>query len=383
VTALTTALTTTKDRLLRCAWQAVDSLHGAALVERAVPTLALTRPVTVWALGKAAAAMAAGAEAALGDQVAGGLVVAAEPARLRTLPVLVGGHPFPTQASVVAGEALLAAARATRPGQQILLCLSGGASALSAAPAAGVRFEDLRDLTRMLLASGAHISEINATRRRLSALGGGKLAAANQGRLSVLGLSDIILQSETDDEDRVWETLGSGPAWGGEAERYLLATPRTLRDAAIALIVADGGSAPVLPLYCGTVEDLAADLVDRAHRQAPGEVAVIVAEPSVTVTGSGIGGRAQHLALLLAVRLAGQPFALVALGSDGRDGPTDAAGAVVDGDTAQLARAHGIDLDDAAHRFDSHPTLATLGCTLPRRSTGTNLCDLYLLSRTT
>jgi len=381
---------TTKQQLAELANAVVDRLHGAALVERALTTEAPTGPVTLWAVGKAACAMALGARAALGDRLTGGLIIGGDD-RLRCagLPVLTGGHPIPDARSAVAGEALLAAARATRPGQEIVLCLSGGASALAAAPAPGVRLDELRDRTRQLLASGAHIADINAARRRLTALGGGKLAAATRGRLSVLGLSDIILPSDVDgdDDDQVWAALGSGPAFAEAATappRRLLATPRTLRDHAVAAIDQRGWIATAEPLFCATVDELADQLVAKEPTLTAASVVVIVGEPRVHLAADhGQGGRAQQLALLVAARLGGRPFALVAVGSDGRDGPTDAAGAAVDGHTTAEAAAAGLDLALAARRCDSHPTLRALGCTLPRRETGTNVCDLYLLARTT
>ncbi len=381
-------MVTAKQQLAKLANEVIDGLHGAALVERALHG---SGPVTLWAVGKAACAMAAGARAALGDRLVGGLIISGEEhhGECAGLPALVGSHPVPDARSAVAGEALMAAARGTRPGQKIVLCLSGGASALAAAPVAGVRLDELRDLTKRLLASGAHIAEINAARRRASALGGGKLAAATRGSLLVLGLSDIILPhaSDASDDDLVWATLGSGPAFADRAtapSRQLLATPQTLRDRAVAAITERGWNARPAPLFGGTVDELADQLAKAEPTLTPDSVVVIVAEPRLTLSKApGQGGRAQHLALLLAQRLARRPFALCAVGSDGRDGPTDAAGALVDGETAAEAAANKLDLAEAVQRFDSHPILAALGCTLPRRATGTNLCDLYLLARTT
>jgi hydroxypyruvate reductase len=113
---------------------------------------------------------------------------------------------------------------------------------------------------------------------------------------------------------------------------------------------------------------------------------VAVGEPTVRVRPGrggtlGRGGRAQHLALTMLASLAGRDLAFVALGSDGRDGPTEAAGAAVDGRTLDACARRGIDVASALARFDSHRALATVGATLPRAVTGTNLTDLYLLGR--
>jgi glycerate-2-kinase len=293
-----------------------------------------------------------------------------------------------------------------------MLCLSGGASALLALPIEGVSLAALAETTRRLVLGGAGIHEINAVRRRLGAALGGRLAAATSASLEVLALSDVI----GDDPS----TIGSGPASpdptsrveaaaiaarfgapeevmasiaGAAAEtpaaahpafarvRFsVLASPASLRSAARAAAVAAGWRVRALATpFAGDVAEVAAALL--AEPPHDGELVIAVGEPTVHVTGTGQGGRAQHLALLMARELAGQPACFVACGSDGSDGPTDAAGAAVDGSTLAAARAAGLDVDAAIASFDSHPTLARLGLNIVTGPTGTNLTDLFLFGR--
>lgn len=381
-------------RLEAAARAAIAACDGGAAVARALSG-PHWRYVHVWAVGKAAAAMA--------RDFGGALVI--DPR--------VAGHPIPDARSVAAGERLLAAARAVPADERALLLLSGGASALVAAPVAGLSLDGLQAATRALYLGGASIAELNLVRRHLTRLGGGKLAAACAGAVDVLALSDVA-----GDDPAV---IGSGPASPepgdraaalAVARRYrvpdealaaleragdnpragdpifargiyrVLASPATLRDEA-ARALAAAGLTPVVraELVDGDVEDFAVELMERGAALAHGQVFVAAGEPTVQVRGGGLGGRAQHLALSLAAPLHGRDLAFVALGSDGRDGPTDAAGAAVDGRTLPRLAARGLDAAAALARSDSHRALAAVGATIPSWPTGTNLTDLYLLGR--
>lgn len=349
----------------------------------------------VWSVGKAARAMA--------RDFGGALVV----------DTTVAGHPIPDERSVAAAERLLAAARAVPADERALLLLSGGASALVGAPVAGLTLAELQAATRALYLGGASIAEINVVRRQLTLVGGGKLAATCPGAIDVLALSDVA------DDDPA--TIGSGPASPEPATRSealaiarrygvpdaaiaaleragdppradhpafargsyrVLGSPATLRDEAAAAACAAGLS-PLLraALVGGDVDDFAVELAERGATLGRGEVFVAVGEPTVQVRGNGVGGRAQHLALAMVAALAGRDLALVAVGSDGRDGPTDAAGAAVDGRTLGRLAARGVDAAEALGRADSHRALAAVGATIAAWPTGTNLTDLYLLGR--
>jgi glycerate 2-kinase len=353
----------------------------------------------VWAVGKAAAPMATAAARECG----GAFVV----------DTRVAGHPLPDARSVAAAERLLAEAAAVPAEERVLLLLSGGASALVAAPIAGLTLTELQEATTALLRGGAPIDDINVVRRHLTRLGGGKLAAACAGAIDVLALSDVAGDDPA--------TIGSGPASpepasraaalaiahryalpapalralerGGENPRAdhpafargsyrVLASPATLRAEAAQAASAAGFEVVVRPaLVAGDVDDFAAELVAARATLARGQCLVAVGEPTVHVRGDGAGGRAQQLALTLARALAGGDVAFVALGSDGRDGPTDAAGAAVDGATAAALAAAGVDVAAALARSDSHAALACAGALVASWPTGTNLTDLYLLAR--
>jgi hydroxypyruvate reductase len=134
-------------------------------------------------------------------------------------------------------------------------------------------------------------------------------------------------------------------------------------------------------LVAGDVEEVAADLGAEVRRMERGQAIVAVGEPTVKVRGrSGIGGRAQHLALSMVAALASTSVRMVAVGSDGRDGPTEAAGAVVDGGTLGKCAAKGVDVAGALARFDSGTALGKVGALLERFDSGTNLTDLYILT---
>jgi glycerate-2-kinase len=381
--------------LVDIARAAISDCDGGALVAEALKG-PHWRYAYVWAAGKAAAAMA--------REFGGALVVDGHCA----------GHPLPDERSVHAAELLLAAARAVSEDERALLLLSGGASAMLGAPIDGVTLDELRAATQALIDGGAPIAEINVVRRHLLRLGGGKLAAACAGAIDVLALSDVAGDDPA--------TIGSGPAAPEPAsraeavaiaERYklsdrliqillrvgdnpradhpafsrgtfgVLANAETLRKAAMARTRRQHREPIARPeLVRGPVADFAVELAQAGARLARGQVLVAVGEPTVQVSApGGLGGRAQHLALSLAAAIAGSDLAFCACGSDGRDGPTDAAGAVVDGATAQKLREAGIDAVAALAAYDSHRALAAVAALIPRFDSGTNLNDLYLLAR--
>lgn len=414
---------------LEAIWRAsVASLSGETLAARALGPLGRTlRPgrggrLLVLALGKAAPAMARGARLALGE-VDRALVVGAEddlaPPGWRSL---VGEHPVPGAASVAAGEALLAAAGGRTSEDIALVLLSGGGSSMAVAPAEGLEPDDKFVAHRALVRSGAPIEEINAVRKHLSRLKGGLLARALfPARVMVLAISDVgggglatvasgpcsvdpttfadalsvvrerglaerfplraLQRLELGARGEVPETAKEGDPAFARLESECLAGPEDLARAAVAAARARGLTVESRRgLWRGDAGALAAELAAWALKPGTGpRLLVVVGEPTLEVRGAGSGGRAQHVALAVARALDGRPFTLLAAGSDGRDGPTEHAGAVVHGRTAVEARAHGIDLAEALASCDSAPVHARLGTALPRSAPVTNLTDLYLL----
>jgi len=408
--------------------ETLRELSAARLVEAALATTPLPAGrLRLLALGKAAAPMISAALGVLGDRAADALCVL--PAGESPAPgarSVHGSHPRADESSLAAGSEILDWADRGR-GAPALVLLSGGASALAVAPVEGVSFEDKVRAVSRLMAAGLSIHQLNAVRKHLSRLKGGRLGLRLGGaRAEVLVLSDV----PGDD----LSAIGSGP---------LVPDPSTFAE--VARIVADSGAAGDLPAsvrshleagargerpetpkpgdpgFTGIAHRVLAGPVQLARTAAavaarrgfaaeaePAPVTGAVAafagraagwarahagkgrrlwavggEPTVRVPASAArpdGGRAQHLALLVALEIAGLPAAFLAAGSDGRDGPTEQAGAVVDGETA--ARAARIDLDVARSLSDarSGPAAVHLGAAIPRFSSGTHLCDLHLVA---
>lgn len=384
-------------------------------------------PVLLLAAGKAAAAMASRAAVILGAALVRGVVVLPHGAPSAALPagvdVLRAAHPVPDAGSQAAAERLLAEAAAAESGTLILTLLSGGASALLAAPAEGVSFGDKQAVTAALLASGASIHEVNTVRRTCSRVKGGGLrrVAAGAAGLWTLLLSDVA------GDDPV--TIASGPtvpnpsraddalavlARHGLTERVPAITRRleTMRGES-ARVAARFGAAGTPVVVVGSnrtaveaaaqaarargyevdvvAEPIAGDAASagralarrlRAGDRRTHRALVAGGEPTVRVVPGGRGGRAQHLALAAATEVQGTSAVLLAAGTDGIDGPTDAAGACVDGGTVIRAAALGVDVGAVLAATDAHPLLERLQALVRTGPTGTNVTDLVVALRT-
>ncbi|HZY04123.1 MAG TPA: DUF4147 domain-containing protein [Anaeromyxobacteraceae bacterium] len=405
--------------------QALAACSAERLVAAALRERSPEGPLRLLALGKAAAPMLSAALQALGDRARDPLCLLPRgerpPPGVRAVP---GTHPRPSPASLAAGlEALDWAGRGS--GRPALVLLSGGASALAVAPVEGVPFEDKVAAAARLMAAGLSIQELNTCRKHLSRLKGGRLALALSGPATVLVLSDVpgddlsaigsgpLVPDPTTFQEALGLARGAGveadlpasvrahllsgargerpetpkpgdPRFAGVTHR-LLAGPVDLARAAATAAAglgfdAEAEAAPVTGDVAPFAERVAAWARQRAGRGR--RLLAVGGEPTVRVPGAARpdGGRAQHLALLVARRLDGLPAAFLAAGSDGRDGPTEQAGAVVDGESAALARRLGVDLDRALAEARSGPAAVALGAAIPRFETGTHLCDLHLLA---
>lgn len=388
---------------------ALDAVNGRAAVRRALT--ASECPGAVWsiAIGKAAESMTLGALDVLGGQVRGGLLIAKAPPadleslRARGIDCLTGGHPLPTAASLAAGERLLDTLARTPADATLLFLLSGGASSLVEVAAPGIELADLHAVNRWLLGSGLPIGAINRVRTALSRIkGGGLLAALPERPVRALAISDV-----PGDDPAV---IGSGllvPAT--DLKRCLrdLALPDWVRERADRGLAARPPRPPAgPPIALVATLDLAKSAAAQAARAAglrvriaPGFLDGDAAErgralarqlldgpPGLTVWGGettvrlppqpGRGGRNQHLALAAALELAGRDDGfLLAAGTDGDDGNSGDAGALVDGGT--LARA-ALDGADSLARADSATLLAASGDPIHTGPTGTNVMDLVL-----
>ncbi|MCA9651460.1 MAG: DUF4147 domain-containing protein [Myxococcales bacterium] len=374
-------------RILGAALAAVDP---GACVERALRVEAdavvaedqrmeLRPGARVWllAVGKAAAAMARAAVPRLGTRLEGGLAVVKHlPAEAidpqGRIAVARGAHPIPDERSEAAGRAVIELARRAGPDDLLVVLLSGGASSLMVAPVPGRSLPELARLGDQLLRSGVPIEEINRRRSQLDRLkAGGLRRLAEPTRVLTLVLSDVTGAPSS--------VVGSGPSVPGPLVE--LASNDTAVAAAMRAVVAEGWRAEPWPPLRGEARALGRRLARRLRDACPREPTAFVAggETTVTMRGHGRGGRNQSLALAALPELAGaEGRLLVTLATDGEDGPTDAAGAVVTGDSAVRAAALG--LDPVAHLDDddAYPVFEALGDLLRIGPTGTNVCDLVL-----
>jgi hydroxypyruvate reductase len=391
----------------------------------------LAAAVWVIAVGKGAHAMASGAVLALNDRrvpIAGGLVVANEltGAGGHGLDSCVGDHPVPGAQSFAAAERLAAVAGRTSADADALVLVSGGATSLIAAPIPEITEQELRHAFEALLASGADITLMNAIRKRLLRFGAGRLALALETRrIHCLIASDVIGNDpasiasgpcvpdpgsahEMRERARpagVWDQLpqriravlaamadGSAPdSPPSDHERFRTTTARVILDRTDAERgAADearqlGAVVHVLPepltgdaAYVGA--EFGSILAKRDRKRT--ECIIWSGETTVSLTRShGAGGRCQEFALACAGALASadaQGITVLAAGTDGRDGPTDAAGAIVDASTWQTIRDRGIDPAAALTEHRSYDSLQAAGALLMTGPTGTNVNDLVI-----
>ena len=365
------------------------------------------------AAGKAAWQMAAAAHRNLGDRICGGVVItkydhAMGP--IGNLRIFEAGHPVPDENSYAATQAAIDAVAELTEADLVLFLLSGGGSALFEKPL--IPAEELADITRQLLASGADIVEINTLRKRLSAVKGGKFAQlCAPARVFSIVLSDILGDP--------LDMIASGPAYpdasttektlaiaqkyhlrlSGAAQALLrLDTPKELPNAqscitgsvrqlcaAAAKAARDLGYEPVVlsASLCCEARDAGSFLASIAQYHAgTGKPQAFIAggETVVHLTGKGKGGRNQELALAAAKGIAGLKNALVfSLGSDGTDGPTDAAGGIVDGATQARLEEQGISIDAVLADNDAYHALKAVDGLIITGPTGTNVNDLSVL----
>jgi glycerate-2-kinase len=362
-------------------------------------------------------------------------LVRAYPGRIRDLLVARGTHPLPDSGSVDAGVRALALARDARAhGKVLVVLLSGGASAMMAAPAEGLTLEDKIALTRWLLRSGLPIAPMNAIRKHVSAIKGGQLAAA-AGTSITYAISDVHAPIEDDpavigsgptvadpstfadalrhapgpqpgDRQGTDTTGDTAPVWrrlqrGARGELPETPKPGDPRLANAAFVLAgsrrdamDGAARQaarlgyvvelIAPPTLGDAATAGRAFVEEARARARrnGRPTCVIAsgETTVSLVGkTGVGGRNQELALAAALAMARTGDAAIAsVGTDGVDGPTNAAGAIADGTTIPRAQAMGLDASAALARHDSHPFFQGLGDLVITGPTGTNVGDLQV-----
>ncbi len=396
---------------LRAIWDAgVAAADPAGAVTRALPDLDLGDPahLSVVAVGKAAPRMIAPVLEAVTP--AQSLIVTHRENVFDDLGVKVmrAGHPVPDPEGEAAANAILDLAEGLGKDDHLLILISGGASAMLPAPAKGLTLGDKIAVTKALLASGAPIEVMNLVRQQLSRIKGGGLAiAAAPARVTALVLSDVIgddlravasgptLSPLGTPEDAV-QALRGYFCYGKvpqEVRNHLREAPKTRavpetdtrivgsNDVSVEIMKEQAPEAKILtpPLTCDVKE-----AVERLAK-LPAGLWLIGGECTVQVKGKGMGGRNQELALRLAMKAEeeGWPagWTYIQGGTDGRDGPTDAAGAIVNGQTLKKIRAAGVDPAAALKNNDSYHALKAAGDLLVTGATGTNVADLGVLYR--
>lgn len=379
--------------------------------------------VVVLGGGNAAGHMAAALETELGGAVDGGLVVTDDPVDTDRVEVVEGTHPLPSEANVAGTSRLLDRAAATTEDDLVVVLLSGGGSALLCAPADGVSLGDYRAVTDDLLRSGATIDEINAVRKHLSRIKGGRLARAlAPSRVVTLVISDVVGTrldtiasgptspdpttsadaqsvladyeiSPPESVDRVLDRGATGdlaetpadPSAVTHVQTHVVAENRTALDAAAETLAAAGYDARVLSSRIegeasevGTVHvGIAAECLATGTPFEPPVALCSGGETTVTVEGEGHGGPNQEFALSAALGLDGSDLVVAAVDTDGIDGNTDAAGAIVDAETVPDERRR--EARRALRTNDVHDYLAAEGRLIETGPTGTNVNDLRIV----
>jgi glycerate-2-kinase len=392
--------------------------------------------ILVVGAGKATARMALAIEDLIGDRISQGLIIVKEghTAPLRIIEQVEASHPIPDESGVRGTMRMMDLVKSANE-QTLVLCLfSGGASALLVAPVEGLTLQDKQEVTTLLLKAGASIDELNAVRKHLSAVKGGRFAkAACPAQIMALILSDVIgdrldviasgptaqdmttyadalavidkygLQKnipprvtaflERGNSGHEPETVKSGDACLHKTRNVIIGGITSALAAAKDNARQLGIASDILTSELqGEARDAARFLARAAQKTwdelKPGERRCLLSggETTVTVHGTGKGGRNQELALAFAIETAGTPgVTLLSAGTDGTDGPTDAAGAIVDGSTAQRARELGVHPESYLGNNDSYTFFSKLDALdhekhlLVTGPTGTNVMDIQII----
>jgi len=325
---------------------------------------------------------------------------------------ILAEHPIPGPGSLRAGQAAAELLAAVRETDLAVVLVSGGGSALMELPLPGIGLQDLRSLNRQLLASGADIAEINRVRRALSQIKAGGLARlARPARVVALILSDVVGDRLSlvasgptvlvgrdpagarqvlerrglwlSASDPIRRALEVGRSAGHQARRpvnVLVGSNRLMLQAAAEAAAGLGFQVRIVSRRMqGEARQVGTRFAARLRRAPPGSCLIMGGETTVTLLGSGRGGRNQELALAASLDLEGAAgTAIMSFASDGVDGPTEAAGAVVHGGLPGLARSLGLDPAAALADNNSHPALQAVGALIHTGPTGTNLNDLVV-----
>ncbi len=387
--------------------------------------------VYVVGMGKASARMAVALEEVLDGRITAGLVVTADGYKVPTqrIEVVEAAHPVPDARGLEAAQRIASIVEDTGENDLVIVLISGGGSALLTLPTPPITLPNLMETNQLLLLSGARIQEINTVRKHLSQLKGGQLAKrAFPARVVSIILSDVpgdpvdmIASGPTAPDTTTFseavEVLTRYHLWEKVPEavrNHLLAgvqgaIPETPKPddptfSRTSYVIAGSGSIAVEAaqregkqlgyntlILTTTIEGeareigkafaaMAREVVTNGRPVSTPALILAAGETTVTVRGNGKGGRNQELALSAALGISGLPgVIIVSLGTDGRDGPTDAAGGIVDGETVERMHARQIDPWDVLARNDAYTALHTVDALIRTGPTGTNVADLVMI----
>ncbi len=378
--------------------------------------------------GKGSSSIARGLEEILGDRIVEGIIIEkrGEREKLRKVRVIEAGHPIPDEDGLRGAMEVVEIARKAEKGDLVFACITGGCSALMTLPAEGISLEDVKEVTDLLLRCGAEIQEINAVRKHISSVKGGRLALyTHPAELVSLIVVDEVrglpwgptvpdittfndaihvlkkynlwrrvpesIRRHLKRADPYWETPKPEDfrRMGIKAHNIVLANSDTVCEAAekrakelglkamILSTIMEGESREVGVALAGIAKE-----IERSGRPIePPCVLIVGGETTVTIMGeAGEGGRNQEFALGAALKIDGSENIVIAsIGTDGTDGPTDIAGAIVDGQTIRRAKKKGIDLYEQLMKHNSAYVFRELGDAIFTGPTGTNVMDLRLL----
>ena len=406
---------------LRSAFQAaIDQADPKAAVARHMTAVShnANGRVIVIAAGKAAPAMLRGAMAQLGQNIEAICVTHKENQdRIENIPFFNSGHPIPDDVGLKATQMITEILARTTADDHVIALISGGASALLPAPAQGISLADKQALNAALLASGLDIVEMNMIRQQVSTLkGGGLLRQAAPAHVSAYILSDVVgddlraiasgptvapLGTKTSARERLqqvgaWDTLPAsitvhmqGPDVNDDlpkATNTLVGSNRQSVEAAAAHLRPDFNVIAIDDPLVGDVDTAAQTIITALDNQLPVSAPTAIVwggETTVQLQGDGRGGRNQEMALLVAQHLNDcnptQGIHFLSGGTDGRDGPTDAAGAIVDAGTWARITDAGLDPAALLANNDSYAALQASGDLLITGATGTNVADIQIL----
>jgi glycerate 2-kinase len=413
-------MSTVKEDGLEIIRQSIQAVLPKEAVEKALAGKEFSGKVVVVAIGKAGYTMAKAAKEVLKDKVTKGVVVTKYDhieAPIDGFEMIEAGHPVPDDNSILGTKKAIEAVSGLTENDTVIFLISGGGSALFEKPGKGITLEDIKGVTKDLLACGADIVEINTIRKHLSDVKGGKFAVyCKPAKVYSVVLSDVI-------GDRL-DSIASGPAYADSStcedvnyilnkyqlkfdERIMNAlkieTPKTVDNVETVITgsVAELckaaakecerlGYRPYVissTLECEAKEagkflaSMAREIRKEEKYGIKAPCAVIAGgETVVRIVGDGLGGRNQEIALSAALGIDGlEETAVFSVGSDGTDGPTDAAGGIVDGTTNDRLKEMGISIEEVLLKNDSYHALEKSGDLVITGPTGTNVNDLMVL----